>query len=280
MSVSYHCHRPAWLRRIVVLTRHKTQGAVTFAYGRRAVRSSGRVNGLKRAGAASVLAIRNIILFALFVLSPSRNRLPFFTLIDCYSPPLSTTIETNVTTMKAAAALAAMTSLITSAKAQYFGVIAARSASPIHLQPIEAAGLRLQIGGTSAHYCPQAMETEGLCPNTQITNFEGGNGDLFMGAITPGGQQVYIDPQCGAMSYTIAHSAAMPNGSITDGWTLDQGEQFGFLAWKNGLLACNTTVGGPWAVYGVIPGVTPPGDCLGFDALTSNMTDPAAWEYT
>jgi len=100
-----------------------------------------------------------------------------------------------------------------------------------------------------------------------------------MGTIVPGGQQVYVDPKYGAIGYTMAHSVTMPNGSITTGWTLSENEYFGILAWENGLLACNTTVGGPWQVYGVIEDVTPPGDCLGFDALTSNMSSPAAWQY-
>lgn len=91
---------------------------------------------------------------------------------------------------------------------------------------------------------------------------------------------VYIDATCGALTYTTPHSAFEPNGSISTGWTLDQLSQYGTLAYQDGLLACNQTVGGDYQVYAVVNGTTPPGDCLGFDALTSNQTKPAAWEYT
>lgn len=88
------------------------------------------------------------------------------------------------------------------ANAQYIGLMSVRSASPVHLLPVQAAGQRLYLGGTSAHHCPSDMQTLGACPNTDDTNFEGGDGELFMGAIVPGGQQVYIDATCGAVSYT------------------------------------------------------------------------------
>ena len=181
--------------------------------------------------------------------------------------------------MKTTAAIATFTGLIAATQAQYFGLTSARSASPIHYQPINAAGLRLWIGANSAHYCPSSVQKQGGCPNTHFTNFAGGHGGLSMGAVVPGGQQVYIDPVCGAVSYTQAHSAAMPEGAIVGGWSIEEEDGFGILSWEKGLLACNTTVGGPWGIYGVIDGVTPPGDCLGFNALTSNETKPAAWQY-
>ena len=69
---------------------------------------------------------------------------------------------------------------------QYFGVIAARSASPIHLQPIAASGERLWIGKDTASYCPPQVGKN--CPPGTNTNFGGGEGTLGMGAIVPGGQ--------------------------------------------------------------------------------------------
>ena len=113
-----------------------------------------------------------------------------------------------------------------------------------------------------------------------------------MGAIVPGGQAVYIDPVCGAVRYTQAHSAYMPNGSIVGGWTRTQpaGAEWQTLNWeglgdyagKEGLIACNGTgdAGGLFAVYANI-GVTPPGYCLGFDAITiGNSSTAIAWQYT
>ena len=70
---------------------------------------------------------------------------------------------------------------------------------------------------------PSTHHVIGDCPDTDYTNFVGGGegvpGSLAMGTIVPGGQMVYIDPVCGAVRYTQAHSAYMPNGSITTGWT-------------------------------------------------------------
>ena len=84
-------------------------------------------------------------------------------------------------------------------------------------------------------------------------------------------------------SYTIAHSAETPEGAITGGWTLTQGQSFGTLSRKRGLLACSVngdSEEGPWRIYANLKGITFGDECLGFDALTSNMTKPDAWEYT
>lgn len=82
--------------------------------------------------------------------------------------------------------------------------------------------------------------------------------------------------------YTIAHSASMPEGAIVTGWSIEQGESFGTLSWKNGLLACpvGDAEEGPWKVYGKLKGIKYSKDCLGFDALTTNSTKASAWQYT
>lgn len=85
--------------------------------------------------------------------------------------------------MKATTLLATLTALIASTTAQqnYFGLIAARSASPIHLQPISANGDALWIGKPTSKYCPNVVRKQGGCPKGQKgTNFEGGNGGLAM----------------------------------------------------------------------------------------------------
>lgn len=104
-----------------------------------------------------------------------------------------------------------------------------------------------------------------------------------MGAVVPGGQLVYIEPVHGLVQYTQAHSAAYPPGSKLGGWVLTEGQSFGTLSHGQGLLACsihgdaNT---GPWKVHAALKGLTFGANCLGFDALTSNMTKPDAWQYT
>lgn len=50
-------------------------------------------------------------------------------------------------------------------------VIAARSASPIHLAPMNAAGLRFYLGGQTLSYCPSVVDDEGACPTGNETAF-------------------------------------------------------------------------------------------------------------
>lgn len=111
---------------------------------------------------------------------------------------------------------------------------------------------------------------------------------------------VYVAPD-GALSYTIAHSAAIPEGSIRDGWTrtarADPTDPLGSLSFAGGLIACPREEGQAWQVYGQIEGVEAPsteclgfgaitcefhGDCrcdLGTDSRTDNATEAAAWQY-
>lgn len=100
--------------------------------------------------------------------------------------------------MKATLAFAALAGLVSSTSAQYFGVIAARSASPIHLQPLSASGEQIWIGKKTAAYCPKEVVGKN-CPPGKETNFAGGDGTLGMGTLVPGGQQVYIDHETGAL---------------------------------------------------------------------------------
>jgi len=104
----------------------------------------------------------------------------------------------HTTTMKFTLTAVALTGLISSASAQYFGVIAAHSTAPIHLQPLAANGEHIWIGKKTSSYCPKAQVGK-ACPKGKFTTFAGGEKTLGMGAIVPGGQQVYIDPTCGAL---------------------------------------------------------------------------------
>ncbi|KAF2639923.1 putative IgE-binding protein [Massarina eburnea CBS 473.64] len=174
--------------------------------------------------------------------------------------------------------IAAFSALIASSMAQgYFGVLSSRSASPIHLLSLTANGGKFTLGGTPSSYCPpQVGETCDAYPGNQ-TILAGGQGSLSLGVIVPGGQQVYVAPD-GTLSYTSPHSTYKPEGSIVDGWNRTEGEYFGYITFASGLIACQTTEGKPWQVYGAIPAVNTTG-CLGFSALTVNETDAGAWEY-
>lgn len=113
-----------------------------------------------------------------------------------------------------------------------------------------------------------------------------------MAVEVPGGQQVYVDPKDGAIGYTQAHSASMPEGAITRGfiYTPPKGDaSFGELTFKKrGLLACSTkgnSTEGPYKIYANLRAIDFDDDaCLGFSGLAvtgpKKGTKVGAWQYT
>lgn len=172
-----------------------------------------------------------------------------------------------------------------------FGVIAARSASPIHFQAVNASGQAFWIGKNSATYCPDIPQFE--CPPDPGTVFAAGGEGASLDTVVPGGQQVYVAPT-GALSYTRPHSGYIPPGSAvgTFNATLTQsGGPIGFFTFEGlgatGWLACPVTKNGPYQVFADIKGLKDkdvPGHhkdkCLGFSMITSPFTGQAAWEYS
>ena len=103
-------------------------------------------------------------------------------------------------------------------------------------------------------------------------------------AEVPGGQQLYVAPD-GRLSYTVAHSGAIPEGSVTSGFTHTAGVDGGVDTWSfsgggaTGLVACPDG-DGTYSVYADVPGFTEGPDCLGFDGEASPYEDGvAAWQY-
>ncbi|KAK3622136.1 hypothetical protein LTR56_022362 [Elasticomyces elasticus] len=182
--------------------------------------------------------------------------------------------------MKTATIVAAAAGILATTQAQLYSLTAIRSGSPIHYLPVNAGNYSLFLGGKSAHYCPESVQEVGGCPNTERTNFAGGEGGLSMGAVVPGGQNVYIEPTCGFIKYTQAHSGFILPGSITDGFNFTQGRSFGTLTAGDGFLACPDNADGTWSVHAVLPNVTMPDTCLGFEAIATKDTKAAAWQYT
>jgi hypothetical protein len=105
----------------------------------------------------------------------------------------------------------------------------------------------------------------------------GGDKTLSLGVIVPGGQQVYVAPD-GALSYTQAHSAYIPPGSVVDQFSKTApsgGQSFGYLNFETGFVACpaaDATQG--YQVFGQVDGATFGPDCLGFSALTCKYSCP------
>jgi hypothetical protein len=80
------------------------------------------------------------------------------------------------------------------------------------------------------------------------------------------------------MSFTQAHPANIPTGSVVTGLTHSEGSSLGFLSRGYGLVAC-PVAGESCQIFGQPEGVTLSPDCLGFDVLTWNTTGVGAWEY-
>ncbi len=162
---------------------------------------------------------------------------------------------------------------------------------------IDASNRHFFIGNSSATYCPLPA-TE--CPTLPATGCEITCYDpyCFLNVEVPGGQQMYVE-ETGALGFTQAHSAAIPEGAVLGGFTTRG--YFGFTGLEtvpnsntagSTLLACPVVANGtgPGLVYQVFANISglsdadvPDGnvaDCQGFvaDILSTEQT-PGAWEY-
>ncbi|GFF39875.1 hypothetical protein IFM61606_00565 [Aspergillus udagawae] len=80
--------------------------------------------------------------------------------------------------------------------------------------PLNANAGAFWIGKPTASICPENGNVPD-CPSVNTTSFVAQDSKLFLNAAVPGGQQVYISPQ-GQLTYTVPHSAYIPEGSLTD----------------------------------------------------------------
>ncbi|EYE96801.1 uncharacterized protein EURHEDRAFT_452160 [Aspergillus ruber CBS 135680] len=78
--------------------------------------------------------------------------------------------------------------------------------------PINANGSQFWHGKDTASFCPENIPG---CKTVNTTSFVGRDGQLFLNTGVPGGQQVYVSPT-GLLTYTVPHSANIPEGSLTD----------------------------------------------------------------
>jgi hypothetical protein len=197
----------------------------------------------------------------------------------CPSPIVHTVTATagsGYATGTGAAVPSASASSVPEVDNGYFGVISSRSASPIHLLPLTARGGKFYLGGGApSSYCPTEIGAEN-CPPGNSTVLAGGDNTLSLGVLVPGGQQVYVDAD-GSLSYTQAHSAYLPEGSIREGFSREApegGADFGHLDFDSGFVACNAGEGQGYQVYGGTDDAEFGDDCLGFSALTGMFYAP------
>ncbi|RMZ72071.1 binding [Pyrenophora seminiperda CCB06] len=163
----------------------------------------------------------------------------------------------------------------------YFGVVSARSASPIHLQTLTARNGKFYLGGAGpTSYCPPNIGASN-CPAGNTTVLSGGATTLNMGVVVPGGQQVFVQAD-GVMGYTQAHSAALPAGATQTGFSRDAptgSNEFGYLHFDTGFVACPAGEGQGYQVFGQTADAKFGPECLGFNALTVATAQPGAWQY-
>jgi hypothetical protein len=197
----------------------------------------------------------------------------------CPSPTVHTvtaTAASGYATGTAAAVPSASASAVPEVDNGYFGVISSRSASPIHLLPLTARGGKFYLGGGApSSYCPTEIGAEN-CPPGNSTVLAGGDNTLSLGVLVPGGQQVYVDAD-GSLSYTQAHSAYLPEGSVREGFSREApegGADFGHLDFESGFVACDAGEGQGYQVYGGTDDANFGDDCLGFSALTGMFCIP------
>ncbi|KAK3296333.1 carbohydrate binding-domain-containing protein [Chaetomium fimeti] len=93
----------------------------------------------------------------------------------------------------------------------------------IHGKPVTAAGRHWSLDGETSSYCPDQVGD--ACPPGDETVIVSIGGRVSMSVMVPGGQQAYLDPFWN-MGYTQAHSAAIPAGSISDGFGAYEGGGF------------------------------------------------------
>ena len=169
-----------------------------------------------------------------------------------------------------------------------FTMIAARSASPVHLRPIDFFEEGWYIGEPTQTFCPSpTVDCSGFNNNTSVMLVaEAGKPTTAApDVVVPGGQTMYVAAN-GAVMYTIAHSGAIPVGAFTTGFVYTPptaGQSFGDVSFNaggaTGFIAC--PVDGKPDVYQVFADVTGKNTtgCLGFDALATPYTGSPAWQY-
>jgi hypothetical protein len=155
-------------------------------------------------------------------------------------------------------------------------VLSIKDESVIYFQRLAARDGALWVNGGTAKYCPESAD----CPkNDYDMDFSFADGALSMGAVVPGGQQVYI-AQNGRIEYTAAHSSSIPEGATTTGFALrDLHENdFAYLRHEDGMMACSTGKDDIYELFVKVPGFNEQ-DCVLVKIFTNPIDEPAAWQY-
>lgn len=168
-----------------------------------------------------------------------------------------------------------------------FSMISTHSGNPsVHLHSIVANGQRFWLGKMTATYCPVVPNVDCSQTGTSTTVAAQPNtaSGLSMNVIVPGGQQAYVTPD-GQLGYTIAHSAAVPEGSVLSPFLYTPQTSAGTVGNLQfngqGFNACPTASAGVFQVYAVGAPAFVRTDCIGINIATSNSgTLTPAWQFS
>ncbi|KAI0490315.1 hypothetical protein F4859DRAFT_457742 [Xylaria cf. heliscus] len=162
-----------------------------------------------------------------------------------------------------------------------FGIMALRSASPIHFAHVDAAlnSIFLNLPAQNAT-CDDGTKAT-TADSATFSLAEDGSLSLFRRSATP--QQLYADRSGmgqGKLGYTTGAEPAPRNGERAK-FAIDESGDITFNG--AGFLACPNSIDGAWSVW-VDTGVTGPAgnaDCLGFSARAVKIEGTAnSCEYT
>lgn len=119
------------------------------------------------------------------ILPLQTNIIVFHTLANMKSVAAFSMLAASAMALPTAAPAASSTA------SPYFGVMSSRSASPIHLLPLQANGGKFYLGGTNSAYCPADSIGADVCAQYpgNSTTLAGGSGTLSLGVVVPGGQE-------------------------------------------------------------------------------------------
>ncbi|KAG4413622.1 hypothetical protein IFR04_013244 [Cadophora malorum] len=170
-----------------------------------------------------------------------------------------------------------------------FTIIASHSLSPVQGAGVSANGGSFYLNKGSGTYCPSPpVDCSYYNTTATVFGYTTTTQTLFMGAVVPGGQRVFVRSD-GSLGFTQAHSAALPDDAYTSPfeYTPQTSEgSTGTLTFEGkSFSACPDGTFGPSgrAVYKLYADAVKPEeraeDCIGVGFATAIYTGPIPYEY-
>ncbi|KAF4119362.1 cell wall protein, partial [Geosmithia morbida] len=177
----------------------------------------------------------------------------------------------------AGSAVALPTARAANATVDVFGILALRSASPIHYGSVSAS-----IGNL---FINRAQDAE-CASNISSAEFYIKDGGLFLygDGFSNETQQVYVDRSGmgqGNVGYVTSNTPAPRSGELT-GWSFNSTGGNRYLQFDGASLLACPSIDNSYALW-VDVGVAAPGgstECLGFKALAADIAKPVPCKYS